>query len=252
MAGPEKVVELDNVTKIFEMGETKVIALDKVTMNIRHGELVSIMGPSGSGKSTILNLIGCIDTPSSGTVNIDGQDVSKLSDRELTRIRLRKIGFIFQQFYLIPTLTAIENVELPMKEAGVPKAKRIERAKDLLDLVGLKGRVKHYPNQLSGGEQQRVAIARALSNEPKLLLADEPTGEVDSDVSKKIMTLLKDLNKEKGLTMIIVTHDPNIANQTNRVIRLLDGKITKEVTPAHGTDNDSDSSKSPPAVPNVP
>ncbi|MEM2899195.1 MAG: ABC transporter ATP-binding protein [Thermoplasmata archaeon] len=210
------------------MGETKVIALDKVSMNVRRGELVSIMGPSGSGKSTLLNLIGCIDTPTSGTVNIDGQDVSKLSDKELTKIRLRKIGFIFQQFYLIPTLTAIENVELPMKEAGVPKSKRIERAKELLELVGLKGRINHYPNQLSGGEQQRVAIARALSNEPKLLLADEPTGEVDSDTSKRIMTLLKDLNREKGLTMIIVTHDPNIGNQTNRIIKLLDGKISKK------------------------
>lgn len=249
MAGPEKVVELDNVTKIFEMGETKVIALDKVSMNVRKGELVSIMGPSGSGKSTLLNLIGCIDTPTSGTVNIDGQDVSKLPDKELTKIRLRKIGFIFQQFYLIPTLTAIENVELPMKEAGVPKPKRIARAKELLELVGLKDRINHYPNQLSGGEQQRVAIARALSNEPKLLLADEPTGEVDSDTSKRIMTLLKDLNKEKGLTMIIVTHDANIGNQTNRIIRLLDGKIIKEVTPAQSSDGNSDSTKPPPAVP---
>jgi putative ABC transport system ATP-binding protein len=221
-------------------------------MNVRKGELVSIMGPSGSGKSTLLNLIGCIDTPTSGTVNIDGQDVSKLSDKELTKIRLRKIGFIFQQFYLIPTLTAIENVELPMKEAGVPKSKRIERAKELLELVGLKGRINHYPNQLSGGEQQRVAIARALSNEPKLLLADEPTGEVDSDTSKRIMTLLKDLNKEKGLTMIIVTHDPNIGNQTNRIIRLLDGKIIKEVTPAQSAESDTDSTKPSSTVSKVP
>jgi putative ABC transport system ATP-binding protein len=172
-----------------------------------------------------LNIIGCIDTPTSGEVFLDGTDVSKLKDRELTKIRLHKIGFIFQQFYLIPTLKALENIELPMKEAKVPKAERRNRGKQLLEHVGLSQRERHYPSQLSGGEQQRVAIARALANHPSVLLADEPTGEIDTETSEKIVSLLRKLNSEEKVTLIVVTHDVNVAKHADRQIIIEDGKI---------------------------
>ena len=219
------MIDMRNVTKIYTMGETEIRALAGVTLTIAKGEFVSIVGPSGSGKSTLLNIIGCIDTPTGGEMFLDGELVSKLNDRALTKIRLHKIGFIFQQFYLIPTLRALENIELPMKEARVPKEQRIARARQLLAQVGLSERARHYPSQLSGGEQQRVAIARALANRPSLLLADEPTGEIDTDTSEKIVSLLKKLNAEEGVTVIVVTHDPKIAQHAQRIITIEDGKI---------------------------
>ncbi|MEW5759180.1 MAG: ABC transporter ATP-binding protein [Candidatus Thermoplasmatota archaeon] len=221
------IIELENVTKTYKLGVTKIVALDNINLKIEEGEFLSVMGPSGCGKSTLLNIIGCIDTPTSGRVFLKGRDVSKLSEKELTKIRLRNIGFIFQQFYLIPTLTAFENVELPMKEAGVGKGERRERTISLLEKVGLKDRQKHHPNQLSGGEQQRVAIARAIANNPSILLADEPTGEVDSETCKKIIDLLRVLNDENKITILIVTHDPKVANETRRKITLLDGRIVE-------------------------
>ncbi|MEE9151035.1 MAG: ABC transporter ATP-binding protein [Thermoplasmata archaeon] len=218
-------IKLRDVTKIYKMGETEIRALNGITLSVKKGEFLSLVGPSGSGKSTLLNIIGCIDTPTSGEVFFDGMDVSKLKDREMTKIRLLKIGFIFQQFYLIPTLNAMENIELPMKEAKVPKEERRKRVRKLLEHVGLEERERHYPSQLSGGEQQRVAIARSMANSPSVILADEPTGEIDSETSEKIVTLLRKLNLEEKVTLIIVTHDVKIAGHADRLITLEDGKI---------------------------
>jgi putative ABC transport system ATP-binding protein len=223
--GRDHLLELRDVTKIYKMGETEIKALNGVTLNVEKGEFLSVVGPSGSGKSTLLNIIGCIDTPTSGEVFFEGDDVSKLNDRELTKIRLHKIGFIFQQFYLIPTLNAMENVELPMKEAKLPREERRKRVKQLLENVGLGERERHYPNQLSGGEQQRVAIARSLANSPSVILADEPTGEIDSETSEKIVTLLKKLNSEEKVTIIVVTHNLKVAGYADRSITLEDGKV---------------------------
>ena len=223
----EHIIKLESVTKIYESGDIKVTALRDIHMSISKGGFIAIQGPSGSGKTTLLNIIGCIDTPSSGRVLLEGQEISKLKDRELTKIRLNKIGFIFQQFYLIPTLKASENVELPLKEAGASKRQRAERVSELLEIVQLGDRARHYPNQLSGGEQQRVAIARALANNPDILLADEPTGEIDTATSNRIMTLMRNLNKSQGLTVIIVTHDPTIAQATDRTISIKDGRIAR-------------------------
>ncbi len=219
---------MTNLTKIYRVGETQIRALAGLDLEIPCGEFVSIMGPSGSGKSTLLNVMGCIDTPTSGSLQIMGEEVSSLGDRELTAIRLNTIGFIFQQFYLIPTLNAIENVELPMKEARIPRDDRQRRATQLLAMVGLSNRMSHLPNQLSGGEQQRVAIARALANEPDILLADEPTGEVDSQTSDSILSILEDLNRDRGLTMVVVSHDPNVANRAPRRLSMVDGKIVSD------------------------
>jgi putative ABC transport system ATP-binding protein len=216
---------MENVTKIYELGKSKVRALDNVSLSIKKGDFIAIEGPSGSGKSTLLNLIGCIDTPTNGKVKISGVDISGLSDRELTKIRLKKIGFIFQLFYLIPTLSAQDNIELPMREARVPHRERNSRVLQLLKMVDLTERAHHYPNQLSGGEQQRIAIARALANEPELILADEPTGEIDRPTSNKILKIFKDLVENSGLTIIIVTHDPKIAAQAKRRIIIEDGRI---------------------------
>jgi putative ABC transport system ATP-binding protein len=223
--GAKTAVRMHNLTKVYQVGETRIHALAGVDIEIPTGEFVSIMGPSGSGKSTLLNVMGCIDTPTDGSLQIMGEEVSKLGDRELTAIRLNTIGFIFQQFYLIPTLNAIENVELPMKEARIPKDKRHRRATDLMDMVGLSHRLNHLPNQLSGGEQQRVAIARALANEPQILLADEPTGEVDSKTSDHILSILEQLNRDQGLTMVVVSHDPSVANRAPRRLTMMDGNI---------------------------
>ncbi len=221
-------IRMDDLTKVYEVGETKIRALNGIDLEIVRGQFVSIMGPSGSGKSTLLNVIGCIDTPTSGSLRIMDQEVSRLKDKDLTAIRLSTIGFIFQQFYLIPTLNAIENVELPMKEARIPRDDRHRRATQLLDMVGLTNRISHLPNQLSGGEQQRVAIARALANEPDILLADEPTGEVDSQTSDSILSILEDLNRDRGLTMVVVSHDPNVANRAPRRLGMVDGKIVSD------------------------
>ncbi len=221
-------IRMDDLTKVYEVGETEIRALNGIDLEIMKGQFVSIMGPSGSGKSTLLNVIGCIDTPTSGRLRIMDQEVSRLKDKELTAIRLSTIGFIFQQFYLIPTLNAIENVELPMKEARIPRDDRHRRATQLLDMVGLSNRISHLPNQLSGGEQQRVAIARALANEPDILLADEPTGEVDSQTSDSILSILEDLNRDRGLTMVVVSHDPNVANRAPRRLSMVDGKIVSD------------------------
>jgi putative ABC transport system ATP-binding protein len=219
------MIELTDVTKIYKMGENEIKALNKVDLTVQKGEFLSIVGPSGSGKSTLLNIIGCIDKPTSGQVIIDGENVSRLNDRGLTKIRLNKIGFIFQQFYLIPTLNALENIELPMKEAKVPRDARRKRAISLLSQVGLADRKGHYPSQLSGGEQQRVAIARSLANNPRMILADEPTGEIDSETSERIVGLLRKLNTEEKITLIIVTHNLKIADYAKRMITIEDGKI---------------------------
>ncbi len=223
-------VRMRDLTKVYQVGETEIRALAGVDLEIPCGQFVSIMGPSGSGKSTLLNVMGCIDTPTSGSLQIMGEEVSSLGDRELTAIRLNTIGFIFQQFYLIPTLNAIENVVLPLKEARMPKEQRLQKAHDLLEMVGLGRRLKHLPNQLSGGEQQRVAIARALANEPKILLADEPTGEVDSKTSDHILSILERLNREQGLTMVVVSHDPTVANRAPRRLSMMDGRIEGDRT----------------------
>ncbi len=219
------MIELVDVVKKYRIGTHEVVALNGVSLSVRDGEFVVIMGPSGSGKSTLLHLIGCLDKPTSGKVIIDGEDTSKLSDRELTELRRDKIGFVFQQYYLIPTLTALENVELPMVFKGVPKEKRHSRAEELLELVGLKGQGDRKPNELSGGEQQRVAIARALANEPSILLCDEPTGNLDTKSGKVVMDIIKRLNVEEGVTVVLVTHDPSLSDYGDRVVRIRDGRI---------------------------
>jgi putative ABC transport system ATP-binding protein len=223
-------VQMRDLTKVYEVGETRIRAINGIDLDIRCGEFLSIMGPSGSGKSTLLNVIGCIDTPTSGSLRIMGDEVSQLSDKELTAIRLSTIGFIFQQFYLIPTLNALENVELPLREARLSRPDRHRRATELLDLVGLTKRLQHLPNQLSGGEQQRVAIARALANRPAILLADEPTGEVDTRTSDNILNILEELNREQGLTMVVVSHDPTVANRAPRRLVMVDGRIEGDRT----------------------
>jgi putative ABC transport system ATP-binding protein len=215
------------VTKVYTPGSVKVYALRNINLTINKGEFVAVEGPSGSGKSTLLNIIGCIDSPTSGQVYISGRNISGLKERELTKIRLLKIGFIFQLFYLIPTLNARENIELPMREARKPRNERKQRVDSLLNMVGLLNRADHYPNQLSGGEQQRIAIARALANEPEILLADEPTGEIDRPTSNRILKIFKDLVKNIDLTIILVTHDSKVAAEAQRRITIEDGRIVK-------------------------
>jgi putative ABC transport system ATP-binding protein len=221
----DKVIELKNVEKEYDLESCKLQVLKSINLGIKRSEMVSIMGPSGSGKSTMLHMLGCLDRPTRGKVIIDGIDVSKLNDDDLAKIRREKIGFIFQFFYLLPSLTALRNVELPMTFLGYDSKTKEKRAKELLNMVGLEGRINHRPSQLSGGESQRVAIARSLANNPQIILADEPTGNLDSKSGKEVMDILKKLNKENKVTFIIVTHDPLIAKQTDRVIRLKDGKI---------------------------
>ncbi len=219
-----KVIELQDVKKIYEVGAEKVYALNGVNMSVERGEFVAIMGPSGSGKSTLLNLIGCLDRPTEGKVYINGIDTSELSGRELTELRRDTIGFVFQQYNLIPTLTAFENVELPMIFKNVAKHEREKRAEELLNLVGLGKELQRKPRELSGGQQQRVAIARALANEPSILLCDEPTGNLDTKSGRQVMETISDLNR-RGVTIVLVTHDPSTAAFAGRTVRITDGRL---------------------------
>jgi putative ABC transport system ATP-binding protein len=228
MSKTTPVVEAINVTKTYMLGKVPVEALRGVNLKVETGDFVAILGPSGSGKSTMLNLIGALDKPTSGTLLIDGVDISKLNDNQLAEIRLR-IGFVFQFFNLIPRLTAKDNVELSMSIANLSKADRKKRAIELLETVGLKDRINHKPAELSGGQQQRVAIARALANNPKFLLLDEPTGNVDSKTANEVLTLIRKLNVENNVSIIMVTHDQHLAREAKRTVQMFDGEITSEV-----------------------
>ena len=227
MNNQDDVIQVQNLTKIYQMGEILVHALRGVSFNVRHGEVMAIMGPSGSGKSTLMNMIGCLDTPTSGEYLLEGELVSTLIDDQLAIVRNRKIGFVFQTFNLLPRATALANVELPLRYAG-KSDNRKKLAQDALVAVGLGDRIDHRPNELSGGQQQRVAIARALVNEPAIILADEPTGNLDSKSGEEIMNLLLELNHNKGTTLMIVTHDPEVAAVAERIIHLRDGMIENQ------------------------
>ena len=224
----EIVVRLDNVVKTYSMGESEVHALRGISFNIEQGEFLSIMGPSGSGKSTCMNMIGCLDRPTSGIVEINGEETAKMTEKELAILRNQTVGFVFQQYHLIPSMNVLENVMLPLKYARVEKSERVERAEEALEAVGLGERMKHRPHELSGGQKQRVAIARAMITRPKILLADEPTGALDSTTGKQVMELFRKINQEQGTTIIIVTHDPRIGDSTKRCIRILDGQLVQE------------------------
>lgn len=221
------IIKLENVWKTYNLGKVQVSALRGIDLEIKRESFVSIMGPSGSGKSTFLNIIGCLDIPSQGRVFLDNEDISLMSENTLAQIRGKKIGFVFQQFNLLPNLSALENISLPMAFLGVPENKRIERAKLLLGLVGLGERINHKPFELSGGEQQRVALARALSNDPEVLVADEPTGNLDSKTGEMIMRLLEKFHNEDKKTIILVTHDPDVGRRAERTVHLRDGKIAE-------------------------
>jgi len=234
LTGAEAVVEVapamarfEAVYKVYGMGETDVAALDGVDLEIKRGEFVSIVGISGSGKSTLLHILGCLDTPTSGTYELEGHDVTRLGDRELSRVRNRHFGFVFQAYNLLPDLTALENVEQPLVYAGVGAKERRERAEEKLRQMGLADRLGHFPSQLSGGQQQRVAIARALVNEPTLLLADEPTGNLSSEHGSAILEILTELH-DGGMSIVMVTHDPRIADLAERKVEILDGRIVRD------------------------
>jgi len=222
------LIEVYNITKVYLLGEVRQEVLKGITLSIERGEFVIIMGPSGSGKSTFMNILGCLDTPTSGIYRLDVKDVAGLSRDALAEIRNKKVGFVFQNFNLLPRMTAIENVELPLLYNGLSKRERIERAREALRLVGLQNWERHHPNQLSGGQQQRVAIARALVNNPSIILADEPTGNLDTAASEEIMALFTELNAKQGITIILVTHEPDIALYGQRIIRFRDGRVVAD------------------------
>jgi putative ABC transport system ATP-binding protein len=222
------MVELEDASKNYKRKKVKVAAVDGIDLEINKGEIIGIVGPSGSGKSTLLNLIGGLDKCSSGKVLFDGKDLAELSDRDLTSFRLKTVGFIFQFYNLVSTLSAVENVELPMSFAGVPKEARREKALELLRTVGLENRASHIPDEMSGGEQQRVAVARALGNDPELILGDEPTGDLDSKSAKKLMDLIRSLRRDKKITFVLVTHDPIVVEACDKIYSIRDGKIVKQ------------------------
>ena len=222
------VIEIRNIIRDFPLGQETVHVLKGINLDIQRGDYIAIMGPSGSGKSTLMNLLGCLDTPTSGSYNLNGKDVSKMSDDELAEIRNNEIGFVFQTFNLLPRTTALENVALPMIYAGISKKERTERAEEVLEDVGLADRMDHKPNQLSGGQRQRVAVGRALVNRPSIILADEPTGNLDSKTSEEIMDLLDEIHRN-GNTVIVVTHEEDIAARAHRVIRLIDGMVDSDI-----------------------
>ena len=227
-ATPLSIVEATNVSRVFPMPAGPVTAVRDVTLTIAEGDHTAISGPSGCGKSTLLHMLGCVDAPSAGTLLFDGHEVSTLNDRARSRLRLGQIGFVFQRFFLLPMLTAAENVELPQAEAGVARDERRRRTRELLEYVGLAARAEHRPSQLSGGEMQRVAIARALANRPRLLLADEPTGELDEATGEQVASLLDRVNAD-GTALVIVTHDPELAGRARRTLTMRDGRIEHEV-----------------------
>jgi len=246
------VIELRDITKVYQMGEMEVHALRGVSLDVGRGEIMTIMGPSGSGKSTLMNIIGCLDQPTGGTYHLEGEDVSHLRDDDLAAIRNRSIGFVFQTFNLLARTTALQNVMLPLIYAGVSRAEREEKAEKALKSVGLGHRLDHLPTELSGGQQQRVAIARALVNRPSIILADEPTGNLDSKSGAEVMAVLQGLNRERGMTVVLVTHDPNIARHTKRIIHLHDGAINGNETvdrPLVADPNGGAAEEESPAVP---
>lgn len=222
---PEPIIKLENVWKIYQLGKVELQALQGVNLEINRGSFMTLMGPSGSGKSTLLNMIGLLDIPTRGKVFVDGKDVVMFSANQLARLRGKTIGFIFQEFNLLANLNALENVALPMIFMGKGEEKRKQRAKDLLSSVGLEDRIFHQPSELSGGERQRVAIARAFANDPEMVIADEPTGNLDSVTGKIVMEVLTDFHKNEGKTIVVVTHDPNIAGYSKEVVNIKDGKI---------------------------
>jgi putative ABC transport system ATP-binding protein len=218
------MIKLENVTKTYRTDRVETLALQNINLDVAGGELVSVMGPSGCGKSTLLNLIGLLDAPSAGRLALEGEDVQKHGDRRLARIRNEKLGFVFQSFHLVPDLKVLDNVEIPLLYRKMSSAERRRRALEALDRVGLGSRVHHFPTQLSGGQQQRVAIARAIVGRPRVLLADEPTGNLDSQMGDEIMAILEDLNRNDGTTVVMVTHDERLARRTHRIVRLFDGR----------------------------
>lgn len=223
-----EILSMENIVKAYHMGDEEQVILKGVNLKVYDGEFLSILGPSGSGKSTMMNIIGCLDTPTSGEYILSDRKVADMDETELAHIRNKEIGFIFQSFQLLPRLSAIENVELPMVYAGVPQAERTKIAEKMLERVGLENKTRHYPNQLSGGQQQRVAIARALSTNPTILLADEPTGALDQSTGHQVMSLFRELNRE-GRTIIMITHDINIAKNASRTVKILDGNLYEEL-----------------------
>ena len=239
MSNKDIVILIRDMHKIYKMGTNEVHALRGVSLAVQSGEIIAIMGPSGSGKSTLMNILGCLDQPTWGHYALDGKDVSKMSDDSLAGVRNHKVGFVFQSFNLLPRTTALDNVILPPVYAGSSPRQRRQRATAMLESVGLGERLDHTPNELSGGQQQRVAIARALVNAPAIILADEPTGNLDSKSGQEVMAILQRLNREEGITVVLVTHDPRISHYAQRVIHLFDGKITEEEIVANPTQADA-------------
>lgn len=221
------IIEMQNVRREYSVGDTKIYALGDVSFQIKQGEFVSIMGPSGSGKSTCMNMIGCLDKPSSGTVKIDGKETALMNENELAVLRNKTVGFVFQQYFLLPSMSVLENVMLPLRYAGIPRAQRMQTATEALKKVGLENRMNHRPHELSGGQKQRVAIARATVTCPKIILADEPTGALDSETGRSVMHMFREIN-ETGTTVVIVTHDPGIGKSADRCIKILDGLIQND------------------------